>query len=623
MCCRERVFTAPGEIGEGSPTAGSRRTTITGEKPLLTLSGLGRALRPVHGSGTDGAAVVETPVSHGWIPAGDRLLAVDVHEPAAPARGASIVLAAPPGRERVTLTRTVLHTARALAADGWCVVRFDWSGTGQSPASKDVTDAQHWSEDLTAVRDWAGQGQPVHGVGIGVAGAYLAADDDEGWAQRVVMAPVSGKQWLRHQSALRRMAGQSLPPRVAGGTELLDLHLTAEGAAAVKTVPAPAADPARGISILGEEETGPLPLNVHPRVATVPPGVTGAVVAALSEHAPAHNEGNTSPEPAQQATVEIGGTTVRLRRIEVGADRRPGIVTEPLERAADAPGLGLVSPGSDAMEAAGGLWLDTALLASSHGAVCVLAERTDTGELVRSDRTRNSNPYDRRTVAECRELILLVASLTDGPVTAAGICLGAWGLMAAAHELPAQVSARTTLHVINNVAWQRQPWRYWRQGLTEGPLAPRVPGEDPTAAAPPASPSTDDDAAAPGASTLGSLRRTLTTQVGNVARTVVRGTRAKAHAASPRVNSLAATLGIIDVPQPELRRLDRVPGLTVNAVFGALDAEFCGVEPGRIGPRSAVLVVDSLDHSMFSTAARRAMAEFTVEHLTASAGVLR
>ena len=605
MCCRERVFTALGEIGEGSPTAGSRRTTITGEKPLLTLSGLGRALRPVHGSGTDGAAVVETPVSHGWIPAGDRLLAVDVHEPAAPARGASIVLAAPPGRERVTLTRTVLHTARALAADGWCVVRFDWSGTGQSPASKDVTDAQHWSEDLTAVRDWAGQGQPVHGVGIGVAGAYLAADDDEGWAQRVVMAPVSGKQWLRHQSALRRMAGQSLPPRVAGGTELLDLHLTAEGAAAVKTVPAPAPGPPRGISILGEEETGPLPLNVHPRVATVPPGVTGAVVAALSEHAPAHNEGTTAPEPAQQATVEMDGTTVRLRRTMVGADRRPGIVTEPLERAADAPGLGLVSPGSDVMEAAGGLWLNTALLASSRGAVCLLAERTDTGELVRSDRSRNPNPYDRRTVAECRELILHVASLTDGPVTAAGICLGAWGLMAAARELPAQISARTTLDVINNVAWQRQPWRYWRQGLTEGPLAPRVPGEDPTA----------------DASALGSLRRTLTTQVGNVARTVVRGTRAKAHAASPRVNSLAATLGIIDVPQPELRRLERVPGLTVNAVFGTLDAEFCGAETGRIGPRSAVVVVDSLDHSMFSTAARRAMAQFTVEQLAATSGV--
>ena len=102
---------------------------------------------------------------------------------------------------------------------------------------------------------------------------------------------------------------------------------------------------------------------------------------------------------------------------------------------------------------------------------------------------------------------------------------------------------------------------------------------------------------------------------------MVRGTRAKAHAASPRVNSLAATLGIIDVPQPELRRLERVPGLTVNAVFGTLDAEFCGAETGRIGPRSAVVVVDSLDHSMFSTAARRAMAQFTVEQLAATSGV--
>ncbi|GED00001.1 hypothetical protein KVA01_21550 [Kocuria varians] len=584
---------------------------------MFTLSGPGRSLRSAHGSETDGTALVDTPVTHGWIPAGDRLLAVDVHEPAAPARGATVVFAAPPGRERVTTTRTMLHTARALAADGWRVVRFDWSGTGQSPSAEDITAAQRWPEDLRAVREWAGQGTPVHGLAFSLAGAYLAADDDAGWARRVVLAPVTGKQWLRHQSALRRMSGAGLPPRVKEGTELLDLHLSAEGAAAVKAVPVPEADPARGIEILAETETGALPLDVHPRVATVPPELASAVVAALADGAPARQEGlePADQQPAQEVTLDVAGTPVRLRRATVGAERRPAIVTEPVDRAPDAPGLGLVSPGSDTMEAAGGLWLTTALFASAQGAVCVLAERTDTGELVRSDLVRNPNPYDRRTVVECRELVEHVASLTDGPLTASGICLGAWGLMAAAHELPADVTRRLTLHVVNNVAWQKAPWRYWRQGITSGPLAPRVPGEEPTAPAP-----AQDDAAASEEPTAESpvhaLRRVLVHRAGTVARTVVRGTRTKAHEASPRVNSLAASLGIIDIPQPELRRLGRVPGLTVKAVFSTADAEFCHVTPGALDSHTTMIVIEPLDHSVFSTAARRAMADFTVQDAT-------
>ena len=182
-----------------------------------------------------------------------------------------------------------------------------------------------------------------------------------------------------------------------------------------------------------------------------------------------------------------------MSRATVGHGERPAILTEPVERAAEAPGLALVSPGSDAMETASGLWLRTALLSSGRGAVCLLAERTDTGELVDATLARNSNPYARHTVVECRELVTRLADLTDGPLTAAGICLGAWGLVAAAPELPRAVAERLTLHVVNNVAWQREPWRYWRQGLRSGPLAPRLPGEEtpaPEAAAEQGAPAT-------------------------------------------------------------------------------------------------------------------------------------
>ncbi|MGW2673691.1 hypothetical protein [Kocuria rhizophila] len=562
---------------------------------------------------TDRASSPDEGVSHGWIPSGERWLAVDVHEPSAPARGATVVVAAPPGRERVTMTRTVLHTARALAADGWRVVRFDWSGTGQSPSLADACEAGHWAQDMRAVREWAGAGSPVHGVAFSVAGAYMAADEDHGWSERVLLAPVSGNQWLRHQSALRRMAGADLPPRVTQGTELMDLQLTSEGAAAVKAVPAPAEDPARGLRVVGEDLTGALPLDIHPRAATVPEGLTSTVTRAVAEHAPARGaatrQSDAEDEPARSLTLDVHGTAVRVSRTTVGHGQRPAILTEPVERAAKAPGLALISPGSDVMETASGLWLHTALLASGRGAVCLLAERTDTGELVDATLTRNSNPYARHTVVESREIITRLADLTDGPLTAAGICLGAWGLVAAAPELPRAVAGRLTMHVVNNVAWQREPWRYWRQGLSSGPLAPRLPGEE--APAPEAAP----EQATPAPP---SARRALVSRVGSVGRTVVRGTRAWAHAASPRINSLAATAGIIDVPQPALRRLARIPGLTVKAVFGPADAAHCHVTAAQQDERSALVLLEPLDHSVFATASRDTLARYIVDETTAT-----
>ena len=415
-----------------------------GEHPLRTFSGLSRSLRPSHGTGTTDHGSTAGPVRHGWIPVAERWVAVDVHEPSAPARGATVVVAAPPGRERVTMTRTVLHTARALAADGWRVVRFDWSGTGQCPSTDAACDAGNWAADLHEVARWAGDGEPVRGVAFSVAGAWMAADADEIWSGRLLLAPASGKQWLRHQSALRRMAGAGLPPRVTEGTELLDLQLSTEGTAAVKAVPAPAEDPGRGIRVLPEESTGPLPLDVHPRAATVPSGLTHTVVTALAADAPARgtaaHHDDAAPRPAETVTVDVHGTAVRLARTANGGAGRPAIRTDPVQRDRQAPGLALVSPGSETMEGAGGLWLRTALLASAAGAVCLLAERTDTGELVDATRVRDSNPYARHTVVECRELVTHLADLTDGPLAAAGICLGAWGLVAAAPELPAEVA---------------------------------------------------------------------------------------------------------------------------------------------------------------------------------------
>ncbi|MFJ4761244.1 alpha/beta hydrolase [Kocuria marina] len=580
---------------------------------MLTYSQLRRS-RPGHRS----RVREEDSVRHGWVPAGNRWIAVDVHEPTTTERGGTVIVVGSPGRERVTLTRSMIHTARALAAHGWRVVRLDWSGTGQSPTAEEAVDAGLWVDDLTTIRDWASSHGPVHGVGFSLGGTVLAATEDHGWASRLVLAPVSGKQWVRHQSALRRMGGPDLPPRVSEGTELMNLQLSSHGAAALKALPEPADGPDRRIRILSDEEAGALPINVHPRAAAVPARLIATVRTAL-DAAPA----GTTPDdtarpdgdglvPEQEITVDVAGTSVVLRRSTSGAARRPAIITEPVTRGHDAPGLAFISPGSEVMEASGGLWLRTALLASARGAVCLLAERSDTGELVRSDITQDSNPYAHHTLTESRELVMHLSELTDGPLLGAGICLGAWGLVASAHELPATVSERLTLMVINNVAWQRAPWRYWRQGLRGGPLAPTLPGQDEAAAAPSSAPAADD---APAGSRWDAVLAGLNAYVGTTARTVVRGTRHRARNASPRVNALAAGVGVIDVPQPTLRRLAKIPGLTVDAVFGPADAKHCGVTPQRLGPRSTLTVLDPLDHSLFATESCRRMVDYVLAYV--------
>ncbi|MBD2766088.1 hypothetical protein IEE91_12985 [Kocuria sp. cx-455] len=540
-------------------------------------------------------------VLHGWVHAEDRVLSVAVHRPTGPERNGTVVIAGSPGRERVTMFRTIVDVARTLAADGWRVVRFDWAGTGLSPWTTEAAPAENWADDLEVVREWAAQAGPVHGLGVRLGGSILAASDEHGWASRHVWAPVSGKLWLRHQVALRRMAGPELPARVTPGVELMDLQLGPEGADALKQLPEPEADLGRGLDILDAPQLEPVPVDVHPRVASVPPEAAATIagaVAAVADRLPGSlAPGAVSLIPDHAVRLSMDGTVVHLRRTRVGRDHRPAVITIPDDLQPAAPGVAFVSLGSEPMEAPGSLWTRAAITASARGAVCLLAERTDTGELVRPGRAQDPNPYVRYTLTESREVLEELARLTDGPLKAAGVCLGAWGLVACVHQLPKHVTQRLSLYAVNNIGWQRAPWRYWRQGLRSGPLAPAIPGQAP------AEPSGSDPAATP----------SLEQRLGAVARTIVRGARRAASNAHPRVSAAAAAVGIIDVPHPLMRRLARIPGLRVDVIFGPADAQHAGVTAGPISTNHTVTVLDPLDHSLHATASRRSM----LDHLLA------
>ena len=579
---------------------------------MLTLSDLrDSANHVIHRSDH---TVGDGTVLHGWIPAEARWISVDVHEPAVPARGATVVLAVPPGRERITLIRSAVHISRALAADGWRVVRFDWSGTGQSPLVDETIAAEHWTGDLRAVQQWALRDGEVHGVALTLGAAVMTAAEDDGWASRVLLAPVSGKQWVRHQSALRRLGGPGMPAQVKPGTELLDLQLSTEGAATLKALPEPQDDPARHIRILTAEETGELPVNVHPRDAEVPEGLTSAVAAALDSHAPARTQDNPQRLiPQDTIVIPVHGTDVRVRATESGHQHRPAILTEPLDPAPDAPGVGFVSAGSEAMEASGGLWMRTALLASARGAVCLMAERSDANELVWSDKAYDTNPYARHTLTECRELVCHLGELTTGPLSAAGICLGAWGLLAMADKLPDSVSSRLSIYAVNMVTWQSSAWRYWRMGLRTGPLARTLPelADDPH----PSLSGLNSDGEGGSSSKLRALAKMPMALAADLGRTVVRAARSYSVNGSPRVTSLAGALGVIDVPEPMIRRLERVPGLHVDLIFGSEDLELSNVSEGSYGPSTTITHLKQLDHPVLATMARRTLLDYLLDQL--------
>lgn len=91
-----------------------------------------------------------------------------------PVREAGVVLCQPVGHEYVRTHRFVLHLAGALAARGYHVMRFDYSGTGDSWGGDDDASLARWVRDTRAaadeLRETAGVSR-LHLVGIRLGGA--------------------------------------------------------------------------------------------------------------------------------------------------------------------------------------------------------------------------------------------------------------------------------------------------------------------------------------------------------------------------------------------------------------------------------------------------------------------
>lgn len=118
------------------------------------------------------------------------------HAPASPrASSPAVVVCAPFGTEYLLSHALLRRTAEVLAREGYHVLRFDWTGSGDSAGDAAHVDLDQWSRDLEAavdeVRDMSGASKIVAlGVGLGASVAIRTAASNRGIRHVVAWEPV-------------------------------------------------------------------------------------------------------------------------------------------------------------------------------------------------------------------------------------------------------------------------------------------------------------------------------------------------------------------------------------------------------------------------------------------------
>ena len=182
-------------------------------------------------------AAATTPVPLFFGPA-DSLYGVYHPPDASPRRAGAIVLCHPGGHEYLRVQRIYRNAAVALARLGFAVLRFDYSGCGDSAGDGTESDLAAWSADLDAaigeVQRRAGASRvALAGVRLGASLAWRAACDRQDVDALVAWDPVMDgsayvdellaleARWLadpsRAKSARRTpgtLLGFAFPPRL-------------------------------------------------------------------------------------------------------------------------------------------------------------------------------------------------------------------------------------------------------------------------------------------------------------------------------------------------------------------------------------------------------------------------
>ncbi len=400
-----------------------------------------------------------------WFPSGDRTLEGWVHRPDDGRAVGAVVIAGPFAHEALVTYRALRVMAVEAARQGFVAVRFSWSGTGDSEPAPAATDlALAWQEDLAAAVELARSASGVDDVqAIGVRfGAAVVAEAPVSLRRRVLWAPLGGRAFLRMQSSLLTMHLPADFPRAQQGLELCGYMLDEADASSLRRLRDPRSAMAETgphtswILVEDEADASAELFDREPNYARVSMPSVRRVLSALEPS-------RAAPVPEWSADREhivsdpSSGRGMRHSLVDIGPDRLPAILTEPIG-GVPASSAALLVPFANDAKGADRIARATSLRLAERGVPTLRADRRGIGDAADP---RDLAETTSLTEDQAGDVVLFaewLAERTHLPVIGIGLCSGAWLVARAALRAPFQ-----RLLLINNQAWSTSERYYERQ----------------------------------------------------------------------------------------------------------------------------------------------------------------
>lgn len=402
-------------------------------------------------------------VHMGWVGgARGRPLSVRVDLPGdGSCHGVVLVLPAM-GREASISYRTSRAMAVKAAERGFITYTVALTGEGDTGGTLGDEPHRTWEQDVRCVADQLRAEHPdlpLHLVGLRLGAVFVDSIPCRANEMRVLWEPLSGRQFVRRQQAMR-----SISVNVAvgdAGIETLGRLLTIAQAGSISQLTyhkegLSASVGARRIVRSGDDGVGAQRIaEVSPHFAAIPYKAIAEVLASLpivpSRAVPLSRLSEVAWPPELLGGLE--------RYVSIGPKQLPGVLTEPAGAVRRARGIrGAVmftGMGVEPRMGPGELWVDLARELALRGIMSLRADRYLTGDALDVNSPMEPRPYTNQALEDLEASAEFIRRSCSAPIVGVGLCSGAWGFMVSSRRVrPDAVVA------VNNLAWRRDPQAY-------------------------------------------------------------------------------------------------------------------------------------------------------------------
>lgn len=365
-----------------------------------------------------------------------------------------VVLVPSVALEGVVTWRALRRLSRELTAEGYSVVRFSWSGDGDSRALEPHDDAVHaWHDDLRAVtrlaRSLAASGAPVVAVALRV-GAALVDGVRDLFDDVVLWEPVDGRQFVRVSTTLRRMH-VAAPLESKEIVEFCGASYPKEQLAGLRA----AVPPSDARAVWTEPDQAPLFYGISPQNAIVPVESVHDVVREVARDDSGWWERQPWTPVDTTTMTTADGHVVRERLVSIGRHQLPAVISEPLDGEPARRTFVFTAAGAEPRFAPSRVWVDGAREVAALGCAAVRADRRGLGEAWEPVSDRAPLVYSERVVEDVEDILDWAARTWPAPVVAGGSCVGSWALM-----LGNRTPLASQLLLFEPQAWCEDPTLY-------------------------------------------------------------------------------------------------------------------------------------------------------------------